>query len=191
MSNRRIAEMLFNIATILDLAQDSVRRQVLFASLPHGKCLTVERLVARQALTVESLVQGRLSVINDGYFGDFPDLRGQRRLFWDGGVQVCHGYASDTDSADTTIALAPSCWAPFGLQNGLRRAANANQNALHFALLKAGRSMAARMAMIAITTSNSIKVKARPSCEHRERPKRARVCLNIFISNPVRCQSGL
>jgi hypothetical protein len=49
-------------------------------------------------------------VINDGYFGDYPDLRGQRRLFWDGGVQVCHGYASDTDSADTTIALAPSCW---------------------------------------------------------------------------------
>ncbi len=98
------------VVLVQDLAQDSVRRQVLFASLPHGKCLTVERLVARQALTVESLVQGRLSVINDGYFGDYPDLRGQRRLFWDGGVQVCHGYASDTDSADTTIALAPSCW---------------------------------------------------------------------------------
>jgi len=107
------------VVLVQDLAQDSVRRQVLFASLPHGKCLTVERLVARQALTVESLVQGRLSVINDGYFGDFPDLRGQRRLFWDGGVQVCHGYASDTDSADTTIALAPSRWVNIDDRAGL------------------------------------------------------------------------
>src|SRR5574341_204144 len=94
------------VVLVQELAQGSVRRQVLFASLPHGKCLTVERLVARQALTVESLVQGYLSVINDGYFGDYPDLRGQRRLFWDGGVQVWYGYASNTDSADTTIALA-------------------------------------------------------------------------------------
>ena len=107
------------VVLVQDLAQDSIQRQVLFASLPHGKCLTVERLVARQALTVESIVQGCLSVINDGYFGAYPDLRGQRRLFWDGGVQVCSGYASDSDSADTTIALTPSRWVNIDNRAGL------------------------------------------------------------------------
>src|SRR5437588_9800327 len=106
----RDAPDMVGVVLVQDLAQDSIRRQVLFASLPNGKCLTVERLVARQGLTVESIVQGRLSVINDGYFGAFADLRGQRRLFWDGGMQVCYGYASDTDSADLTIDLAPSRW---------------------------------------------------------------------------------
>ena len=40
-------------------------------------------------------------------------------LFWDGGEQVCHGYASDTDSADTTIALAPSRWVNIDDRAGL------------------------------------------------------------------------
>src|SRR5215510_14283843 len=98
------------VVLVQDLAQDSLRRHVLFASLPHGKCVLVERLVARQALTVESIVQGHLSVINDGNFGDYPDQQGQRRLFWDGMSQVCHGYASDTDAADLTFELTPSRW---------------------------------------------------------------------------------
>jgi hypothetical protein len=107
------------VVLVQDLAQDSLRRHVLFASLPHGKCVLVERLVARQALTVESIVQGHLSVINDGYFGDHPDQRGQRRLFWDGGVQVCRGYASDTDAADLTIELTPSRWCNIDDRAGL------------------------------------------------------------------------
>src|SRR5262249_1531866 len=98
------------VVLVQDLAQASIRRYVLFASLPHGICLSVERLIARQALTVESIVQGRLSVINDGYFGDYPELYGQRRLFWDGGMQLCHGYASDTDAEDRTIEITPSPW---------------------------------------------------------------------------------
>ena len=107
------------VVLMQDLAQDSLRRHVLFASLPHGKCVLVERLVARQALTVESIVQGHLSVINDGYFGDHPDHQGQRRLFWDGGVQVCRGYASDTDAADLPIALTPSRWCNIDDRAGL------------------------------------------------------------------------
>jgi hypothetical protein len=98
------------VILVQDLAQDSLRRHVLFASLPHGKCVLVEHLVARQKLTVESIVQGYLSVINDGYFGDYPDQKGQRRLFWDGGMQVCGGYASDTDTDDLSIEFAPSRW---------------------------------------------------------------------------------
>jgi len=107
------------VVLVQDLAQDSLRRHVLFASLPHGKCVLVERLVARQALTVESIVQGYLSVINDGYFGDYPDHKGQRRLFWDGGMQICRGYASDTDADDLSIEFAPSRWCNIDDRAGL------------------------------------------------------------------------
>jgi hypothetical protein len=93
-----------------DLAQDSVRRQVLFASLPDGKCLLVERLLARQALTVDEVVQGCLGVINDGYFGVHPQGRSQRHLFWEGGVQVCPGYAADSAADDVFINIRQSRW---------------------------------------------------------------------------------
>jgi hypothetical protein len=107
------------VVLLQDLAQDSVQRQVFFASLPHGKCLTVERLIARQALTVERVVQGRLSVINDGYFGDHPDLRGRRQLFWDSGTRLCLGYASGSDADDTIIELGHSRWVNIDDRAGL------------------------------------------------------------------------
>src|SRR5262249_6595562 len=75
--------------------------------------------MARQAITVEQVVQGRLSVINDGYFGDHPDLRGQRRLFWAGGTQLCLGYASDSDADDTIIELGDSRWVNLDDRAGL------------------------------------------------------------------------
>lgn len=75
-----------------DLAQRSVRRYLFFATLPDGRCLTVERLVANKAITVESVEQGYLSVINDGYFGEHADKRGRRTLYWPGGEETFIGY---------------------------------------------------------------------------------------------------
>lgn len=93
-----------------DLAQESVRRQVFFASLPDGRCLTAERLVAREDVTVERVEQGFLNVINDGYFGDREDLQGRRRLFWAGGERVFSGYVSGSEADDEILDLGGTRW---------------------------------------------------------------------------------
>jgi hypothetical protein len=93
-----------------DLAQESVRRQVFFASLPDGRCLTAERLMAREDVTLERVEQGFLSVINDGYFGDRGDLEGRRRLFWAGGERVFRGYVSGSEADDEVLDLGGTGW---------------------------------------------------------------------------------
>ena len=92
------------------LAQGAVRREVFFASLPNGKCLTVERLTAREDITVESVRQGHLSIINDGYFGDREALRGERRIFWQGGERVFSGYPTESAENDELLDLGDTRW---------------------------------------------------------------------------------
>lgn len=92
------------------LAEDAVERLVFFASLPSGKCLVVERLTAVQDIVVESLAQGRLNVINDGYFGDHEDLRGRRHIYWERGDRVLCGYPTDSDQNDMALDLGDTRW---------------------------------------------------------------------------------
>ena len=123
------------IATLLmqDLAEASVRRQLFAASLPDGKCLAFERLLALDDITVERVEQGRLSIINDGYFGDYADLRGRRQVYWESGARTFRGYASDSDADDETLHLTGSGWVNvddcFGLVfRGTGRAAYRNRH---------------------------------------------------------------
>ena len=67
----------FAAAMILDRAQRSVRQEVLFAGLPSGISLSCERLTAREAITVRSVEQGFLRIVNE----DFKSLKGN-----------CNGY---------------------------------------------------------------------------------------------------
>lgn len=103
---------------IEDLAQASVRRFVFFASLPHGTCLTVERLIALQAITVEHVQQGYVQVINDGYFDTTAARRGRRQIFWEHGTCTCEGYV-DTAADDTVIDLQQTRWINIDDQCGL------------------------------------------------------------------------
>lgn len=95
---------------IEDIAQESVRRHVFFASLPDGRCLTSERLTAREEGVVERVEQGFLSVINDGFFGGRADLKGQRRLFHAGGDRIFSGYVSPSEADDEILGLAGTRW---------------------------------------------------------------------------------
>ena len=97
-------------AFLEDLAEGSVRRQVFFASLPDGTCLTAEQLVALEDVTVEEVRQGYLSIINDGYFGDHEDLRGHRRVFWQDSQREFEGYAADLDTPDEIVELGDTGW---------------------------------------------------------------------------------
>lgn len=95
-------------ALIQDLAQGRVRQYVFFASLPGGKCLTAEQLVARQGLVVERAEQGYLSIINDGYLSQRPDQRDERHIFWPGGERVFCGCYSGQD--DAILDLKHNSW---------------------------------------------------------------------------------
>ncbi|MCK4513951.1 MAG: hypothetical protein KAU31_01770, partial [Spirochaetaceae bacterium] len=108
----KIREAADRVCAVLvqDLAQDSVRRQVFFASLPSGKCLTAERLIAREDIAVERIEQGTLSVINDGYFGEWQELRGQRHIFSEGCEQVFSGYPTDSGEDDVINDLEHTRW---------------------------------------------------------------------------------
>ena len=112
------------VVLIQHLAEESVRREVFFASLPEGKCLTAERLYALRDVTVEHIQQGYLSVINDAYFGEREDLRGKRWIFWEGGARsglrrspsgfrgerTFPGYPADSDRDDVSLDLGETGW---------------------------------------------------------------------------------
>ena len=108
----RLREAADKVCALLveDLSDGSVRRQVFFASLPNGKCLTVERLIARKLVTVERVDQGAFSIVNDAYFGDHPDLRGHRRLYWRRGCEPFDGYPLDSDKDDRVFDLPRAGW---------------------------------------------------------------------------------
>jgi len=116
------------------LAQGTVDRRMLFASLPNGKCMTFERLTALADITVESVKQGYLSVINDGYFGDRPDLRGQRTVYWEDGERAFVGYPSDTDAEDEVLDLSGTGWVNVDDRFGLvfRSAGGAHYRNRHY-----------------------------------------------------------
>ena len=104
-SHDRVAALL-----IQDFAEGAVRRQVFFASLPTGQALTFERITALKDITVESVEQGYLCIINDGYFGDFPDRRGRRRLFWHAGDRTFEGYVAPSPDSNTHLPLPGAAW---------------------------------------------------------------------------------
>jgi len=95
---------------VQNLDQDSVRRDLFFVSLASGKCVIMERLVALEDIVVEEVRQGRINVINDGYFGDTPDLRGHRRVFWEHGEREFEGFAAASADNDEVVDLAPTRW---------------------------------------------------------------------------------
>lgn len=98
------------VMLVQDLAQRSVRRHLFVAMLPGGSCLTVERLTARRPVTVRRLQQGFLSVINDGYFGDTPDRRGRRTLYWAEGEHIFTGYPTPSADDDEVQDLSGTHW---------------------------------------------------------------------------------
>ena len=89
-------------ALVQDLAQDSVRRQILFAGLPDGDTLLFERLVARLDVEVERLEHGFLRILNDG--------KDPRRLFHPDGEAAFRGFVSDNPDDDVVLTLDHPAW---------------------------------------------------------------------------------
>lgn len=90
------------------LYEESLRRDLMFASLPDGRCALMERMTAMSAVTVERVQQGGLLIVNDGYFAEHDDLRGHRRVFWQNGQQDFMGYAAaDEENVEQRLPSTP------------------------------------------------------------------------------------
>jgi hypothetical protein len=92
------------------LAQGSVARKVFFASFPDGNTLVVERLFARKNITVESLRQGYLHIVNEKFACAGPDGRARRTLYYPGGEKTFFGFPSRKPADDILLALDHPAW---------------------------------------------------------------------------------
>jgi len=92
------------------LAQGSVARKVFFASLPDGNTLLVERLHAREPITVESLQQGYLHVVNEKFACAGADGRARRTLYYPGGEKMFFGFPSRNPDDDIVLPLDHPAW---------------------------------------------------------------------------------
>lgn len=71
----------FAVAFVLGRCQESLRQEVLVASLPDGRALTFERFVALADVRLEALDQGFLRIVNERFPRLGPNSRGARTLF--------------------------------------------------------------------------------------------------------------
>jgi len=98
-------------ALVVDRCQETLRQQVLFASLPDGRVLSLERFVALEELYLESLDQGLLRITNE----TFPavarecsgNCRGTRVLYRHGVATEYRGWLGEAESDDIIARLEP------------------------------------------------------------------------------------
>ena len=92
------------------LFEGCIDRELFFASMGDGKCVVMERLVAREDVVIDDVRQGCMNIVNDGLFADSPDLKGHRRVFWEGGQKDFEGYAAGPDDDATVHEFGKTSW---------------------------------------------------------------------------------
>lgn len=107
----RIAEYddAFAAALIIDRCQESLRQQVLFASLPDGRILSFECFVACEDLVLQSLDQGFLRITNE-HFPHYAqhnsgNCRGVRTLHHPDGQTHYAGWIGEAETDDIITDL--------------------------------------------------------------------------------------
>ncbi|MDE2998505.1 MAG: hypothetical protein OXU79_05425 [Gemmatimonadota bacterium] len=100
----------FAAAMVLDRCQESLRQEVLFASLPDGRALSFERFTALEDLAVESLDQGFLRITNEHFPLLDPNCRGVRTLYRPDGSTDYRGWLGDREEDDIEDRLGRPAW---------------------------------------------------------------------------------
>ena len=110
----------FASAMIMDRCQESLRQQVLFASLPDGRILSWERFVALEDLVLESLDQGFLRITNETFplLGDRS--RGARTLHTPDGATEYTGGLGESEDDDTIDIVGRPKWLNIDDRMGIR-----------------------------------------------------------------------
>jgi hypothetical protein len=90
----------FAAALVVDRCQESLRQEVLLASLPDGRVFSWERFLALEDLVLQSLQQGRLRITNETFPLLGANSRGERRLYHPGGAKDYRGGLGDSPADD-------------------------------------------------------------------------------------------
>ena len=110
----------FAAAMVMDRCQESLRQQVLFASLPDGRVLSFERFVALEDLTLESLDQGFLRITNEHFPLLAPNCRGVRTVYRPDGSTDYKGWHGDSEDDDVVDDLGQPEWLNIDDRLGIR-----------------------------------------------------------------------
>ena len=110
----------FAAAMVMDRCQESLRQEVLFASLPDGRILSFERFVALADVTVEALDQGFLRVTNECFPLLAPNCRGVRTLYRPDGSTEYRGWLGDAETDDVVDRFDAPAWLNIDDRIGVR-----------------------------------------------------------------------
>ena len=110
----------FAAAMVMHRCQESLRQEVLFASLPDGRVLSFERFVAREDVTVEALDQGFLRITNEHFPLLAPNCQGVRTLYRPDGATEYRGWLGDRESDDAVNAFDGPEWLNIDDRMGIR-----------------------------------------------------------------------
>ena len=114
----------FAAALAMDRCQESLRQQVLFASLPDGRALSFEKFIALEDLVLEGLDQGFLRITNEHFPLMAPNCRGARVLYRAEGETRYAGWHGESESDDVIDHLGHPLWLNVDDRLGIRFAGN-------------------------------------------------------------------
>jgi len=100
----------FATTMINNLASESVRQKVLFASLPNGNVVCLDTLVALKECVVEKVEQGYLQVMNENFPFVKGNCNGYRMLYHPGGEEKFQSFVSVSPDDDRIFPLENPAW---------------------------------------------------------------------------------
>jgi hypothetical protein len=100
----------FAAALVMDRAQGSVRQEVLYAGLPDGVSLSLERWVARESVEVTSVTQGFLRIVNEKFGAMKDNCHGHRVVATPEGATRFEGFVSADPGSDVIRTYDHPAW---------------------------------------------------------------------------------
>ncbi len=110
---RTVREAVDRLSCVFEerLYDGAIRRRVVFSSFPDGSCFVWERVTAAEPVSIDRVIQGRLSVMNDPVFAASSPPASQRTVYTAGGSRSFSGYAaSAAEAVEEVFDLSGSPW---------------------------------------------------------------------------------
>ena len=109
-SNPSLLRDCFSIFLERNLAADSVRSDVLFASLPTGTAILVENLKALKSCTIEKITHGKMEIMNEHFREVRDECHGRRLIYTSAGQEAFEGYPSASEADDRVVPYENVDW---------------------------------------------------------------------------------